>query len=153
MSNVHQATREQVANALFAKLKSALSQQFTTIGRKHVLPAPEQQPALFQCGTKQIVRQKGQGFPGTLAMTFLLFIYAYDTAGDEVPGQETSLVETTINGLVEAVESAIAPVPAGDHQSLGGLVSHCWIEGESDIDPGIFGKQGFAVVPVHVLVP
>jgi len=151
--SVHQATREQVAAALFTKFQGALSGQFKTIGRKHVLPSPEQQPALFQVGTKQIVRVKGQGFPGTLAMTFLLFIYAYDTAGDEPLGQETSLVETTINGLLEAIESAIAPKPSEEYQTLGGLVSHCWIEGEGDMDPGVLGKQGFAVIPLHVLLP
>jgi hypothetical protein len=144
-------TRDQIAAALLAKLQSVGS-TFITIGRKHVIPSPEQQPALFVVGTQDALSQV-RSMPGRLQMTFHLFIYIYDDAGEEPLGQESSLVESKINDALDAIENALAPDEATGFQDLGGLVSHCWIEGGIDKDPGVFGKQGFAIVPVHVLAP
>jgi hypothetical protein len=36
---------------------------------------------------------------------------------------------------------------------LGGLVTHCWIEGRIEIHPGDLDGQAIAVVPIRMLVP
>ena len=51
-------------------------------------------------------------------------------------GKDQSIAPITIlNALVDAGEAAIAPNPLGK-QTLGGLVSHCWIEGNIMKNPG-----------------
>src|SRR4051812_29278571 len=118
--------REDVAVALFAKLQTVPG--FTTTGRKHVIPAPEQQPALFQVGVKNLLKPEHRGLPAKLAISFYLFVYAYDTGGDEPLGEETDLVETKMNTLIDGIEDALSPDEATGFQTLGDLVSHCWIE-------------------------
>ncbi len=148
-------TREQVASALLAKLQAALGTQVTTIGRKHAMPpdlTPDLQPALFVVGTAngRITRPTT---PGKRTMLFHLFLYCHDDSPAEPIGEETDLLETVINNLLDAIDTALAPAEATMKQTLGGLVEHCWIEGDTPIDPGIFGKQGFTIVPVNVLLP
>jgi hypothetical protein len=64
-----------------------------------------------------------------------------------------------MNTLLGAVDDALAPdgpkQPWNPQnvQTLGGLVEHCWTEGDTDKDPGISTNQGFAVIPVYILVP
>ncbi len=64
---------------------------------------------------------------------------------------------TIFHPLIQAVESAIETPDdfAQGTLTLGGLVSHCWVEGEGllvspDIDDN---GQGMATLPVQILVP
>ena len=57
-----------------------------------------------------------------------------------------------LNPLLDAVEAALAPDPVGHVQTLGGLVSHCWIAGRIQTDEGVPGGQAVAIVPVEILV-
>ena len=61
-------------------------------------------------------------------------------------------IATALNGLLDAVEAALNPFPL-EAQTLGGLVTHCWIDGSTDYHPGDLDGQAIAVVPVKVLVP
>lgn len=86
-----------------------------------------------------------------------IVIYAQLAGG----GTPDGTLSTTPGGdvfypLLEAVENAIeyTPNPQGA-QTLGGLVSHCWIQGRGllftgDIDP--YG-QGMAIIPVKIMIP
>jgi hypothetical protein len=47
----------------------------------------------------------------------------------------------------------LAPSPVSGVQTLGGLVSHCWIEGEIEQFPGVLDGIAKAIVPVKILVP
>ncbi len=148
--------RESIYVALFSMLQTQLASSFVTIGRRHIMPpdlSPAQQPALFVCGVGESKEPKPRGTPGKLTLEAQLFVYAYDSALNEEPGQETLLAATPINQLLAAIEDALAPTGPTGVQSLGGLVSHCWIEGKTDIDPGILSQQAVAFVPVHILVP
>lgn len=149
--------REKVDAALLKKLTDKLDPSlFTLIGRKHIMPPtlqPEQQPALFPVGLGEHKTPGPRGFPGKVTLTYSLFLYAYDNAGDQTAGQETDLLATKLNQLKGAIEDALDPDTGDQTQTLGQTVSHCWIEGETFQDPGIFGKQGFAVIPVKILVP
>jgi hypothetical protein len=148
--------REAIYVALFNLLKTQLASSLVTIGRRHIVPpdlSPAQQPALFVCGVGESKEPKPRGTPGKLTLHAMLFLYAYESAINEQPGQEQQLAATQINQLLAAIEDALAPKDPSGNQSLGGLVSHCWTEGNTDIDPGILSQQAVAFVPVHILVP
>jgi hypothetical protein len=50
------------------------------------------------------------------------------------------------------VDAALKPGPAaGGRQTLGGLVSHCYIDGKIMKDPGDIDGDGVAVIPVKIL--
>ena len=58
-----------------------------------------------------------------------------------------------VNQLLDELDEVLRP-PVGPSfkQTLGGLVEHCWIEGEIHTDEGWLGLQSIAVVPVRMLV-
>jgi hypothetical protein len=83
----------------------------------------------------------------------LIYVYAWNPAPVEDIGKEQVLGETVMNGLLEAIDGAFLPDdPNTGKFTLGGLVTHCWIEGKTFIDPGIFGSLLGALIPVHILI-
>lgn len=61
-----------------------------------------------------------------------------------------------LNPLFSVVEAAFAPdQPSFNRLTLGGLVSHCWIEGEVYTIPGDIDPSGLAMqtIPVKILIP
>lgn len=75
-----------------------------------------------------------------------IYLYA-QTTGGQAPS-------SVLNPIVDAVEQALQP-PYPDYnrcQTLGGLVEHCWIEGNIDTDEGTLGDQAVAVIPIKILV-
>jgi hypothetical protein len=156
--------REAIWAALFVWLQSKLASSFVSMGRKHVAPPDltiPDQPALFQVAGKEVHYPKDitfSGFPVRLELRGWLIVYLFDKSPDEDIGAETILAETTLNGLLMSIDAAFVPdvvptVPGGQGKfTLGGLVTHCWIEGDTDLDPGIFGPQAAAILPIHILV-
>ena len=69
-----------------------------------------------------------------------------------------SMTPTQFNNIIiDALEAAIAP-QFGDpgypsRQTLGGLVSHCWIEGKILKIPGDLDDQALISVPIKILAP
>ena len=57
-----------------------------------------------------------------------------------------------LNYLMDAVVAALNPFPL-EAQTLGGLVTHCWVEGKIDMHPGDLDGQAIAIIPVKILVP
>lgn len=149
--------REAIWAALFAWFKQQLGNNFQTMGRKHIAPpdlVTADQPAFFQVAVKERhIPDKLPGLPFKLLLRGYLIVYAFDSSPQENIGQETVLAETAINGLLTAIDAALVPdnVSTGKF-TIGGLVTHCWIEGETDIDPGIFGPQCAAILPLFILV-
>jgi hypothetical protein len=138
-------TREPIYLALFALL-SAIPGLVTTSRRLlHWSDVfPPQQPALFQVQKKELQQPK-KGFPAKV--TLQCDIYLYVNTGNDL----TVTPASTLNPLMDAIEAALAPNPATGVQTLGGTVSHCWIEGEIITDEGVLGPQGVAIVPVFIL--
>jgi len=139
-------SRETVYAALFAKLSTVPG--FVTRSRrlKHWDDVPgAQQPALFMGQKNERVEPRGPGMPRVLGMTALIYVYAKSS-------DQTTSPSIKLNGLVDAVEAALAPDPSGK-QTLGGLVSHCWVSGNILEDEGVLGDQAVAIIPVHILVP
>ena len=149
--------REAIWAALFAWFQNQLGTQFVTMGRKHI-PPPDlvqtAQPAFFLVGVKESHKPRPRGLPTQLILHGFIILYAPAPVADETPGQETVLGATTLNQLFLAVDTALQPDDLVQNVfTIGGLVSHCWIEGETDLDPGIFGPQAAAILPIHILVP
>jgi hypothetical protein len=151
---------------LFDLLQSKLNGSLVTIGRRHIMPpslSSAQQPALFVCSVGEESDPRPRGTTGKLKLDAMLFLYVFDSGVNEVPGQEEQLAETVIHQLLGEIDDALAPMrtfPDGSQQpdpsgvqTLGGLVSHCWIEGRKEIDPGILGQQAAVLIPVGILVP
>ena len=134
-----------------------LGQGCVSMGRKDTEPPQltiPDQPALFQVADKEIhVPQKPPGAPSKLALKGFLYIYAYNPSPTEDIGEETVLGETVINRLLFAIDNAFQPDDFTSGKfTIGGLVTHCWIEGITEIDPGIFGDQCGARIPLNILV-
>ena len=149
--------REVIWAALFAWLVAQLDSKFTSMGRKHVMPpdlVPADQPALFQVALKEIhIPSKPPGAPSKLQLKGALIVYCFNESPEEDIGQEKTLEETILNGLLEGIDAAFVPDNLSTGKfTIGGLVAHCWIEGDTDIDPGILGPQAAAILPVNILV-
>lgn len=155
--------REAIYAAVLSLFQAKLASNFTTIGRRHRAPPKDltsaQQPALFICEAQEQTVPKPPGTSGKKTLRALLFVYAWIPGLIEAAGAETVIPGAVINGLLQNIDDALAPSGSSQPwapqnvQTLGGLVSHCWIEGDTDIDPAIFGQQAVAVIPLHILVP
>jgi hypothetical protein len=126
------------------------------------------QPALylfdgvgFGQGTTKY-EQRGRGRPVVRVIGRTIVIYAQQPSAGGRPGGTvggpnvaTKGEGTVFHPLIEAVEAVFATPDSEGALTLGGLVSHCWIEGDGilvsgDIDPQ---GQGMATLPVKIMVP
>lgn len=107
---------------------------------------PPEQPAIFQI-------QKGED-PGQVRMLPTKWkldvdLYVYVNSGDDPSAAAAEL----LNPILDDLESLF---PTSDEdgpiQTLGGLVSHCWISGRIETAEGVLGQQEVAIVPIEILV-
>jgi hypothetical protein len=141
------ATREQVWVAVLARLGNAVGA--VTVSRKLVpfdqVPA-ESQPAFFLVQSREEHRQKA-GLPAILTLKGDIFMYT--NSG----GNDTVIASTQINGMLDALDAAFAfDDVARGRCTLGGIVQHAWIDGETLIAEGQMGAQAVAIVPFAILV-
>ena len=128
------------------------------------------QPALFLYDGVMVTgggttkyEQRGRSRRGIKIIDRTIVIYAQLPAAGGVPGGQAGgpAVMTAGGGpilspLVEAVENVPTDIPDSQGAlTLGGLVSHCWLEGDGmwltpDTDPN---GQGMATLPVKIMVP
>ena len=137
-------SRETMYAALFALVSSAAP--FVTVGRRFRLITemqPSELPALFQTQVGEDMQQI-RGIPPKCRLNVDLTIYAFnpDPAASASP---------QLNALIDAVEAALKPNIVTGVQSLGGLVSHCFISGKTEIFEGGLGNRAAAVIPVEIL--
>lgn len=142
--------REEVWLTLFALLKT-IGPMFTTYDRR-ILPAPEYapkiQPALLLCEYgDEVQRQEVLS-----KQTWHGMIVGYARKPDK-----TSAGITIINPMIDAVMNIVAadPTTGSLQQTLGGLVSECWVEGEIIKNTGDTDSDGQAIfsIPIRILVP
>jgi hypothetical protein len=136
--------RETIYAAIFAQLQSA-GAVFSTYSRK--LLKWDQvdasiQPALFMSQIREGADQNAAFGLTRWTGRVLLYIYA---RVDELP---TTAGSSTLNPLLDAVESALASTPPGEKQTLGGLVNELRIDGEILIDEGLIDGQAIAAIPL-----
>jgi hypothetical protein len=138
-------TREPIYAALFALVAGCAD--FVTVSRRlrHWTDVgAAEQPALFQIQKSESADERAKLPPKWRASVDL---YVYAQAPDELTPPAT-----IINPLLDAIETALAPDPFTNVQSLGGLVAHCWIAGKIMTDEGVLGGQAVAIIPIEILI-
>ncbi len=87
------------------------------------------------------------GVPNKQTINCWLFIYTNPEPVDILPS-------TTLNNAITAANAILVdPTFPLREQTLGGLVSNCWVEGDVIYDSGEVQPPGLAVIPVKILVP
>ncbi len=135
--------RETIYAALFAKISAAPG--FVTMSRrlKHWTDVPpSQQPALYQSQRKELAEQ-ADGRPVRWIFELDLLVYV-NVSTDKLPS-------TALNTQVDAVLATLVP----DNQmtgkcTLGGVVTHAWVEGTIETDEGTLGNQAVAIIPIRI---
>ena len=138
-------TREAIYAALFAKLSAISGLKKSSRRLLHWSDvSPADQPALFMArGSEQIQQVTGQ--PSRVTLEAKVYVYAHVTDPNAAPS-------TAINGLLDQITAAVAPGQGPQNkQTLGGLVEHCWIDGEIVTDEGSLGDQAAAIFIIKML--
>lgn len=164
---------EPIMAALLTLLQTSCGSLFQTYSRRFMtwedllqqLSAANavRQPALylysgpgFGGGTEQFVQQGRT--PAKRIITRTIVIYAQIPGGGTPGGIDTTTPgDAPFYPLIEGIESALDPPDSNSLATitLGGLVTHCWIEGTGVIVPGDIDPngQGMATLPVSILIP
>jgi hypothetical protein len=68
------------------------------------------------------------------------------------PTDESSsaIADTLVNAILDAIDATLQSVPPGERQTLGGIVTNCWIEGDIIIGTAQLTNQLMMLVPVRV---
>lgn len=140
--------REAIYTALFNLLKTAPGFKFFSRRMKMWTDVPDaQKPCLIMFTPTEQWVSTGLQNPQKTTLDVTLFIYTID-------GRDPNAVPIIpMNNLCDAVGSVLLPSPVYQNQTLGGLVSNCWIEGEVYKEPGDLDGDGLAMIPVKILVP
>ena len=134
----------------FAGLTAGNVPLFATATRKPATwenVAPEEQPALLlRQNTEHGARRRGQPTIWTLTLDLMLYVHT----GAQ---NDSSIVPSQIlNPLLDAIEASLKVDDASNNAcTLGGLVSHCAIEGPIQIFLGNLGDEAVAIVPIQIL--
>lgn len=164
-------TRELVWQALFDWLATAtitnddgqVVPAFATTGRRLRLQPDNtpstafDQPAMFLVEGDETTVQGGRGSPDKRTWRGMVWIFAKVPDGVR-PGEQdfTTPGASVINPLIDAIEAAMGPDDVTQNVlTLGGLVSHAWIAGNTIKVPGDLNPDGqcFAAIPINILVP
>jgi hypothetical protein len=150
-------TREQIFAALFA-LGQNIAWTDPVSGEvggwsvtRRRISTPDQigaddQPALLQAeANEQFIQVTRMPSKRTFSAAWVIYLRSYDAPAPTGP---------LLNAVMDAVEAAFAPDDlSGEACTLGGLVTHCWIDGTVFKDPGDLDQQAMLVVPIKLLVP
>ncbi len=137
--------REPIYAALFILAAGAAGFATTSRRLRHWSDVgPAEQPALFVIQKSETAEER-RPLPAKWRARVDLYLYAHAPDDSTPPA-------TAMNPLLDAVETALAPDPVSNVQTLGGLVQHCWIAGRIETDEGVLGGQAVAIVPIEILV-
>lgn len=67
------------------------------------------------------------------------------------PSPDTPSPEIVLNSILDALDTAMLGTPPGERQTLGGLVTNAWIDGDSIKDVGALDQAVGLVIPIRVL--
>jgi hypothetical protein len=140
--------REAIICTLFNLVSTSAS--FSTTSRRLKLwsdVAPTDKPALFLYERGDVYVRASEAVPESVTINVDLYIYI-DAGKDQ-----SAVPAATLNNLIDAIDSALVPNYLTGLQTLGGLVSHCWIDGKVMKDAGDLDGDGVAVIPIKILVP
>ncbi len=136
--------RETIYTALFALVSGAAS--FATASRRFrlITEVPVgQMPALYMSQAGETVARSRVAPPRyTMRVDVALYAQNPDASQSAAP---------QLNALIDAVEAALQPPVPGTDQTLGGLVSHCYLCGEIELFEGSLGNRAGAVIPIEIV--
>ena len=148
-------SRETILVALYQRLKVVSFSQpvrgkttFTITSRrlKHWADvARADRPALFMTCHGENPLYRSESTPSYQKFDVKIFVYL-DTG--EVSPNYTP--DTDISVILDALDSSISPGVGEQRQTLGGLVSHCRVDGEILRDPGDIDGDGIIIYPISV---
>lgn len=146
-------SRETVLSALFAKLSetvftSPVSGQsaFVSVSRRlrHWADVPrDQRPAMFMTCHGESPTYRAENTPLYSKMSVKIFVYT-DSA------DKLSVPDTDISVILDSLDISLEPGPGEQRLTLGGLVSHCRVDGEILRDPGDMDGDGLIIVPISI---
>lgn len=126
---------------------------FKVVSQRMRLPdevdADAQMPALYIADHGETYNPQGERLPPSTTINYGLYIYT--SFGRDPQTVPSRLMNTILDQIDRAFKAARDPVT--EACTLGGLVSHAWVEGEVVKVPGELDGIGLAIVPVKVLVP
>jgi hypothetical protein len=144
-------SRKTVTAALWSVLEAAYPWAFAD--QRAMVPDDVMsfaQPAMFLTKIKEGVTQSN----GNMAMTshtlhYAVIIFVRASGTVDLP---TATTEMLIDDILDAIDNALAAPRIGEAQTLGGLVSNAWLEGEVLIDPPALFEQAAIFLPISVKV-
>lgn len=108
---------------------------------------PEDCPALLLLPSRERAERK-KGLPTKWTGAYDLMLYVHTGAQNDPSVTPASL----LNPLLDAIEAALTVDDPFDNAcTLGGLVSHCAIEGDITKFLGSLGDEAVAIVPIEIL--
>lgn len=144
--------REAIYEALFAKAAAA-TQVVTSSRSLRTLDevATANMPALYQNQVTES-RKQYKGQPFILTMRVDLYFYA-PTQPMGIQADSTGYsASKQLNEMLDNLDAALAPDPVTMVQTLGGLVSHCWIAGNTTYYEDTQSQKAALIVGVEMLV-
>ena len=139
--------REPIYAALFAKLQNLPGIVTASRRLKHYADVPPtQQPAIFMIQRTEAAEQV-KNLPAKWRLHADVIVYV--NTGEDPNGVPAQL----LNPIIDAIETALDPDSINGSQTLGGLVSHCWISGSIETAEGVLGPQEIAVIPIEIMLP
>ena len=139
--------REEIHAAFYNVARQAASFKTTSRRLRHWNDVPpEAQPALFvTCGDETV--EQNANLPPKLVLKAEIYVYVFEADEARTPA-------TQLNAALDALTTAIGGSAAQNYkQTLGGLVSRCFIDGPVLTDEGVLGGQAVAVLTVRFIVP
>lgn len=139
--------RNEINDALLARIEAVGLFKTISRGLKHWSEVDRSdQPAAFLPIPQETFRADPSGMDTFRRFMFTLWVYVH---GDEASAE--------LSAILDAIELALQPQPMIDRDldrtTLGGLVHNVQIEGQIETDEGFLGPQGFARIPIIVLIP
>ena len=139
-------SRETVYAALAAKLSAIHGVK--TFSRKMIIwdqLTPEHKPAIILVQTGETYAYQAENLPPKRTLESILLLYT-------APAQNESNPAKIVNDVLDNLGAALAP-DRGGKQTLGGLCSHCRIEGAGPMEDGALDLQGVTIKKISILLP
>ena len=144
-------TRNQIMDALLAQFEDNMTtvkffeRKFQEFSQT---PMSGDMPILMLCKTKENYPPRAiKSEPPKRTFTVEAIIYI--SAGQD----QNATPDETVCDIMDDVDLALRPVGVNKTQTLGGLVSHCYIEGDVICVPGDLDGLGMIHVPLTIVLP
>lgn len=109
--------------------------------------APEDTPALYQMQRKELAVYR-KGLPTIWRLQVELLLYVHTGAQND----PTLVPSEIFNPILDAIEAALVVDDISNNAcTLGGLVSHCAIDGAIDVFEGDLGDMAVVLIPLTIL--